>query len=88
MKTASLSLALFLFPASVLAGDYAHRDILGFSPDGGTFAFEEYGVPDTDEFPYSVIYVIDTCKDEWGPGAPVRPCPAVAGALSTTASPR
>ena len=54
------------------AGDYADRDILGFSPDGGTFAFEEYGVQDGSGFPYSSIYVIDTGTDNWVAGTPVH----------------
>ena len=55
-----------------LAGDYADLEILGFSPDGGTFAFEEYGVEDGSGFPYSNIYMIETDADEWVEGTPVR----------------
>ncbi len=54
------------------AGDYAAREILGFSPDGSAFAFEEYGVQDGSGFPYSNIYVIDTGADDWVAGTPVR----------------
>lgn len=54
------------------AGDYADRDILGFSPDGHTFAFEEFGVQDGSGFPYSNIYVIDTATDGWVAGTPIR----------------
>ncbi len=54
------------------AGDYAQREFLGFSPDGRTFAFEEYGVQDGSGFPYSNIYVIDTANDDWVAGTPVR----------------
>ena len=67
---ALLTLALACAPAA--AGDYAARDIIGFSPDGGTFAFEEYGVQDGSGFPYSNIYVIDTASDAWVGGTPVR----------------
>ena len=42
------------------AGDYADRTILGFSPDGSTFAFEEFGVQDGSGFAYANIYMIDT----------------------------
>ena len=64
---------LFLLTAaSALAGDYADREILGFSADGGRFAFEEYGVQDGSGFPYSNIYLIDTDADAWVAGTPIR----------------
>lgn len=55
-----------------LAGDFAEREIHGFSPDGGLFAFEEFGVQDGSGFPYSNIYVIDTATDQWTAGSPFR----------------
>ncbi len=55
-----------------LAGDWAERTILGFSADGATFAFEEFGVQDGSGFPYANIYVIDTATDSWVRGTPVR----------------
>ncbi len=64
--------AMMLAATAALAGDYAERAILGFSPDGGTFAFEEYGVQDGSGFPYAAIYVIDTASDDWVAGTPVR----------------
>jgi predicted secreted protein len=54
------------------AGDYADREIIGFSPDGAIFAFEEYGVEDGSGFPYSNTYVIDVAADNWVPGSPIR----------------
>ncbi len=54
------------------AGDYASREIIGFSPDGTYFAFEQYGVQDGSGFPYSDIFLIDTRKDEWMKGYPIR----------------
>lgn len=54
------------------AGDVASRHIIGFSPDGRYFAFEQYGAQDGSGFPYSEIFVIDTAKDEWLPGTPIR----------------
>lgn len=65
-----LAVPLAALPAA--AADFADRAILGFSPDGGTFAFEEYGVYDGSGFPYSDIYVIDTTADSWVAGTPVR----------------
>ena len=58
------------FPA--LAGDTAEINVLGFSANGGIFAFEEYGVQDVSGFPYANRYFIDTSKDEFLPGTPVR----------------
>lgn len=57
---------------AVQAGDFANREILGFSPDGGIFAFEEYGVQDGSGFPYSNIYFVDTARDSWLEGTPFR----------------
>ncbi|HZP20295.1 MAG TPA: DUF2259 domain-containing protein [Bauldia sp.] len=67
-----LAAALFLSAAPAIAGDFADRELIGFSKDGKTFAFEEYGVQDGSGFPYSNIYVIDTDSDAWVPGSPVR----------------
>ncbi len=58
--------------ASASAGDVAQLDILGFSADGGVFAFEEYGIQDGSGFPYSNRYYIDTATDEFLPKTPVR----------------
>jgi predicted secreted protein len=55
-----------------VAGDYASRDVIGFSPDGRYFAFEQYGVQDGSGFPYSEIVIIDTSNDSWVAGAPVK----------------
>lgn len=68
-------IVLFLaaFSKSIaVAGDYADRKILGFSPDGHYFAYEQYGVQDGSGFPYSEIFVIDALADKWVTGTPVR----------------
>jgi predicted secreted protein len=57
-------------PAS--AGDVAELEILGFSKDGGVFAFEEYGVQDGSGFPYANRYYIDTTDDSFLKGTPIR----------------
>lgn len=54
------------------AGDFAERNVIGFSPDGAYFAFEEYGVQDGSGFPYANIYVIDVARDAWVEGSPFR----------------
>jgi len=66
------SLSVVLAASTAAAGDYADRDIIGFSPDGLFFAFEEYGVQDGSGFPFSNIYVLDTLADAWVEGTPIR----------------
>lgn len=54
------------------AGDAANLEILGFSADGGVFAFEQYGVQDGSGFPYAERFYIDVDNDSWLPGTPIR----------------
>jgi predicted secreted protein len=54
------------------AGDASDLNILGFSADGGIFAFEEYGVQDGSGFPFANRFYIDTAKDTFIAGSPVR----------------
>ncbi|MEQ1952526.1 DUF2259 domain-containing protein [Mesorhizobium yinganensis] len=58
--------------AQGFAGDAADLNMLGFSADGGIFAFEEYGVQDGSGFPYANRYYIDTATDAFVPGSPIR----------------
>lgn len=69
---AALLLLSALVPSAGMAGDYASREIIGFTADGGRFAFEEYGQQDGSGFPFSNIYVIDTRTDNWTGGSPFR----------------
>ena len=64
--------AIIFAAASAVAGDIAAFQSIGFSDDGGVYAFEEYGIQDGSGFPYSNIYVIDTVKDAYLPGTPIR----------------
>lgn len=59
-------------PATAIGGDAASVDILGFSSDGRVFAFEEYGVQDGSGFPYANRYYIDTQRDAFVSGTPIR----------------
>lgn len=61
-----------LLPAAARAGDVAELEILGFSQDGGIFAFEQYGIADGSGFPYAERFYIDTATDKFLPGTPVR----------------
>jgi predicted secreted protein len=65
-------LLLALFARTLFAADAAERNILGFSPDGRYFAFEQYGVQDGSGFPYAEIFIIDLETDSWLEGTPVR----------------
>jgi predicted secreted protein len=70
-KIAALA-ALFLLPFAARAGDTASVNILGFSPDGALFAFEEYGVQDGSGFPYANRFYINTATDSFVTGTPIR----------------
>jgi predicted secreted protein len=73
MKLFSITIIIATLCCSAAhAGDFAKRHIHGFSPNGGLFAFEEYGVQDGSGFPYSTIYVIDTNTDQWTANSPYR----------------
>ncbi|RVD32276.1 DUF2259 domain-containing protein, partial [Mesorhizobium sp. M4B.F.Ca.ET.019.03.1.1] len=58
--------------ATADAGDVAELEILGFSQDGGVFAFEEFGVQDGSGFPYANRYYIDTSGDSFLKDTPIR----------------
>lgn len=72
MKAAILALIVALFALPARAGDTASLEILGFSPDGRIFAFEEYGIQDGSGFPYAHRFYIDTASDKFLPNTPVR----------------
>lgn len=73
MRRLPMLLASALLSATpALAGDMAQIDILGFTADGGIFAFEEYGVQDGSGFPYAHRFYIDTSTDRFVSGSPVR----------------
>lgn len=68
----SLVAAMVALPAIAQAGDAAKLDIIGFSKDGSTFTFEEYGVQDGSGFPYANRFYIDTATDKFLAKTPVR----------------
>lgn len=72
VRSAVATLASLLVASPAAAGDIASFRPIGFSPDGGIFAFEEYGIQDGSGFPYSSIFFIDTRKDAFVPGTPIR----------------
>lgn len=72
LTTALMSAALACLSAPAFGGDFSHFQLIGFSEDGGIFAFEEYGVQDGSGLPYSNIFFIDTAKDQYLPETPYR----------------
>lgn len=71
MSMRLLLLAVFwlaFWVASAAAAERAQFDLIGFSPDGRYFAFEEYGIQDGSGFAYSSIFVIDLSEDSWAAG--------------------
>lgn len=65
---------LFLLTTATMASaaDNAERAVIGFSPDGRYFAFEQYGVQDGSGFPYAEIFVVDLDANQWVKGSPFR----------------
>lgn len=71
-QAAGSAVAAFIFAQPAAAGDAATLNVLGFSADGGVFAFEEYGVQDGSGFPYANRFYIDTAADRFLAGTPIR----------------
>ncbi len=72
IRTLLIILFCSLLSSVSLANQSAERAIIGFSPDGKWFAFEEFGTSDGTGAPYSRIFILDTVNDKWAPGSPVR----------------
>lgn len=64
--------ALLAASPAAHAGDTPSVEVLGFSADGSTFAFEEFGVQDGSGFAYANRYYINTANDSFLPGTPIR----------------
>ncbi|WP_119268493.1 DUF2259 domain-containing protein [Taklimakanibacter deserti] len=63
---------LIVATTSARAADNAERAVIGFSPDGRYFAFEQYGVQDGSGFPFSEIFIVDLDANQWVKGSPFR----------------
>ena len=73
MRRALALLALLLLASTrAEAADGAALNVIGYSADSRTFAFEQYGVQDGSGFPYWDIFVIDLKANKWVKGTPVR----------------
>ena len=62
----------FIMATPLLADDIAHRRIIGFSPDGNYFAFEQSGIKNGSGTAYAHIFLIDTRHNKWVKGSPYR----------------
>lgn len=71
-KIIALTTGAVLAPACAMAGDFAQFRSIGFSADGAIFAYEEFGIQDGSGSAYSNIYFIDTAKDSYLSGTPIR----------------
>ncbi len=56
--------------------DISQRRILGFSPSGDYFAFQEFGKNPGSGYAYANIYVINTVRNKWVKGSPFRVKPS------------
>jgi predicted secreted protein len=72
LRCATVTLVLLVATAAAHAGDAAARKVIGFSPDGAYFAFEQYTMLYEDEASFSEYVVVDTRKDTFVPGTPIR----------------
>lgn len=72
MRLASVLVAGSLWAAPSLAGDAAALRVIGFSPDGALFAFEQYTMLYEDEAAFSEYVVIDTHTDRFLSGMPIK----------------
>jgi predicted secreted protein len=74
MLPGSIALGVvFALAGTAQAGDAAARRIIGFSPDGHYFAFEQYGTLDWSETGsgWSEIAIVDTQTDQFVGGKPI-----------------
>ncbi len=62
--------ALVVATSSALAGDSAARKVLGFSPDGTAFAFEQYATLYDSTENVVEIQIVDTTTDSFVKGSP------------------
>lgn len=54
------------------AADRAMVDVIGYSQELNTFAFEQFGVQDGSGFPYSQVFIVDLDTDTFVGGSPFR----------------
>jgi len=72
VQTIWATIGIVLIAPFASAGDFAEFRPIGFSSDGGVFAFEQFGIQDGSGFAYAERYYIDTANDNYLPGSPIR----------------
>jgi len=71
-KKLLIASGVFLICASVLwAGDTASFVDLGFSPDGKTYMFGQYGIQSSTLKPWAELYVVDVPSNNYVPNGKV-----------------
>ncbi|MCA2408124.1 DUF2259 domain-containing protein [Rhizobium leguminosarum bv. viciae 248] len=65
-----LAAAFAGLPGLSLAGDIANIQPIGFSADGKVFGFQEFGIEESGNLPYSNTYFIDTEDGHYLEGTP------------------
>ena len=64
----TLTMVLFLGAAGLWAGDTASFVDLGFSPDGGTYMFAQYGIQSRTLKPWADLFVVDVLRNNFVSG--------------------
>ncbi len=72
MRITVLFFSLIFLISNAVAGDFSSVRSIGFSADGKYYAFEQYGIQDGSGFPYAEIFIINTERDIWVKGTPLR----------------
>jgi len=71
VRALALALALALTAVRLSAGDAATFVDLGFSPDGVTYMFAQYGVQSTDLKPWAELLAVNVAVNDFVPGGRV-----------------
>jgi predicted secreted protein len=66
-----IALMFIVMSTAAFGSDMSYYRTIGFSKDGKYFAFERYGTQDGSGFPYSEIFVLDICKNDYA-NPPIR----------------
>ena len=67
----TLTMVLFLGTAGLWAGDTAAFVDLGFSPDGGTYMFAQYGVQSGTLRPWADLFIVDVHRNNFVNGGKI-----------------
>ncbi len=76
MRKIAISIIMAFVALALHAGDVATFVNLGFSADGGTFAFGQYGVTDGDYRAYADIFFVDVAKNDFVKGGKFTASPS------------